>query len=128
MNKELTALEALNIVKSQRENCDFDEEYDIIETALKRNVELEKININLLKENTNLRERPLDFYSDVEKKLKALEIIKEKRLDIGDFLSYLESGNRSYYDYCYDWFWEYDYVPKEQLTQEQFELLKEMLK
>lgn len=89
MSEELTPLEPLEPLEELRNLAQMayyyaeDNEcldnakghFQIIETALKRNIELEKANIKLMEENTRLRERPLDFYTDVEKKLKALNEI-----------------------------------------------------
>lgn len=91
MNKELEVLQEIKLgyICGQGATNEFAlrenerEKFKIIESALKRNIELDKENIKLMEENTNLRERPLDFYTDVEKKLKALEIIKEHFIKIG---------------------------------------------
>ena len=90
---------------------------DIIETELKRLEELDKANIKLMEENTNLRERPFDFYTDMEKKLKALEIIKthpEQLLDIIDTDNYNE-------------YLDLDYAPSQYIAEKDYLLIKEVL-
>jgi len=64
----------------------------------------------------------------IETALKVLEIIKNKRVNIEDFLDYIEHDNPSYEEYAYEWFGEYEYFPENQLTEEEYDLLKEVLK
>ena len=109
MNKELTPLEAAKELKDEvvanyyQDQNWFDERYEIIEKALKDyemehtlRVRLENINYELVREKQANK-----------KKLKALEIIKDKQW-FDDFMK--EHLNRSYF------------------TKEEFDLLKEVLK
>lgn len=85
MNKELQSLKRIRKNLTRYRDSDDSpylfpqDEIDLglIESALKRNNKLEKENIKLMEENVNLRGRPLDFYTNAEKKFKALEVIKE---------------------------------------------------
>lgn len=124
MNKELTPLEAIDRVKNHLEvlymSCDNDGsesgsvyyELDIIETALKEKENIEKTINELFSENGKVITT-----IDIKKKLKALEIIKKKRVDVNCFLIYdLKRYN--------------DFIAKNEfmkLTQEQYDLLKEVL-
>lgn len=115
MNKKLSPLEALKRIRQETcpatYNQDFDKEEccDIIETALKRLEQLE--------------EEKQSFDRVIEKKIKAFEIIKEKRVDIVPLLEY---HNAEEYN---KWVWtrsHYTYPPSE-ITQEEYDLLKEVL-
>ncbi len=57
-------------------------------------------------------------YQIIEKSLKALEIIKEKQVNVGDFIRC--KSIEDYNDYCC-------YNEKEQLTREEYDLLKKVL-
>lgn len=154
MTKELEALERLYC--AGRLDLDYvlngkqDQDYKIIETALKEYENLDDIYYDTwyacerLKENNNFA---LMFIDDIyclintkdnkfdvidnykinnygiidngtKKKLKALEIIKEKQVNVGDFIRC--KSIEDYNDYCC-------YNEKEQLTQEEYDLLKEVL-
>lgn len=115
MNKELSALEALNIIKKNKGQA-FCEAYktpiDIIETALK---DYEK--------KTKLAKEYKDV-NNVAKRLKALEIIKEKFVipayimnteNVGEYNKWLRKIT-----------FKKDYQ-KRVLTQEEYDLLKEVL-
>ena len=104
MSKELTPLEALERV-SQRLCGDYNDcshELAVIETTLNENIELKKC---------------IDLIGDIEtnnKKLKVLEIIKEKQVNV-EWL--LETENVE----------EYNESLYADLTQEEYDLLKEVL-
>ena len=58
-----------------------------------------------------------DYWNEIQKKLKALEIVKEKEVNVFIFL---HSGDlETYNDMCE--------TEEEKITQEEYELLKEML-
>ena len=96
-------LEAFEILKQDIGKC-YEDEMLIVETALKRLEQLE--------------EEKQSFDRVIEKKLKALEIIRKKRVNIGDFVRC--KNIEDYNEYCC-------YNEKEQLTQEEYDLLKEVL-
>ena len=62
-------------------------------------------------------------FSIIEKSLKALAIIKEKRIDVDLFYTIMEDENQI------DKFWSYNFWQsnKNKLTKEEFEILKEVL-
>lgn len=119
MNKEMTPLQALKKIKQARYFVDFEldakvsedykKELDIIETALK---DYEK--------KTKLAKEYKDV-NNVAKRLKALEIIKEKRVFIEELIS---SDNVDEYNDYVDEQGRYD---EDKLTQAEFDLLKEVL-
>ena len=150
--KELTPLDALKSIRCalslglDDKHCNY-EKYnnlcDIIETTLKRLEKYEKnatftmVNqINALRdENEELRKRLNAMYELREqyhldqKKLKALEIIKEKTLTIND-LYWLKNGD--YKEYRKNLEVLYSGVEEEHLqkilkTKEEYDLLKEVL-
>ena len=130
MSKELQALEEIQNYKIKfdanikYENGDetqhrfetikdmFQKQFAIIETALKRIPELERENFEL-SEQVGMY---ATYKCEDEKKLKALEIIKEKEVDVFIFLhsGYLETYNDMVED-------------NRKLTQEEYDLLKEVL-
>ena len=146
MSKELTPLEALNEIKNiktlsvpERKVVTFQEKYkeelDIIETALKEyeklkkevneisdfglkayRVELEKqINSNKKYRTTNKRLRVKN-----QKLYEILRIIKEKHVDCFKLIAiFRTSNNIEHYNQNYGSNW--------QLTQEEYDLLKEVL-
>jgi len=118
MNRELEAFRRF------RDNAKFDnktdyylstqyiDDSDIIETAIERLIEYDEIGVKFAILNDSR-----------EKKLKALEIIKEKRVDITTLFDCLNAEEynrwvpvRSHYSY-----------PPLELTQEEYDLLKEVL-
>ena len=84
-----------------------------IETALKRLEKIETTTHSVLRE-------------DISKKLKALEIIKEKNVFVWSFLHRKDfEYTYDYYKKCYGYFHSgYDY---KLLTEEEFNLLKEVM-
>ena len=92
-------------------------------------VYLSKNNLLVIEKALLKAQEPKQYVDElklVENKLKALEIIKEKRIDIESFYSsFIESD----YDYDYN-FYEIRYgtYGKYCLTEEEFNLLKEILK
>lgn len=115
INKELAPLKALEILK-KRQWVDI-EHYtalcEFIETALK---DYEK--------KTKLAKEYADI-NNVAKRLKALEIIKNKRVNVRAFLKccQMEDGLTIYNNQCDD---KQEKESKE-LTQEEYDLLKEVL-
>ena len=106
MSKELQALEKLTNYKcscmSEKVECK-----EIIETALK---DYEKIT------GGDFHIEPINVHIENQKQIKALEIIKEKEVDVFIFL---HSGDlETYNDIVED---------NRKLTQEEYELLKEVL-
>ena len=59
-------------------------------------------------------------FSIIEKELKALEIIKEKRLDVDCLIKWLRKDDYELYHHTY-------LHHREDLTQEEYDLLKEVL-
>lgn len=133
MNKELEALkEARNFRHEKDKNLvliDIDYFNQCLDGIEKELEDLEAEKIALMESNDLLNEA---LYDDL-KKVKALEIIKEKNIDvryfIDDFVKQdygwdLYDDYSEQYHYGKDDFSRYD---GEYLTQEQFELLKEVL-
>jgi len=126
MSKELSPLEALNDLIDElecehyglSENEWVVERKQIIETALIENDEAQR-------ELTNLKKALLkgditnkwvnDYANQKNKKLKAFEIIKEKRVNVRCLMSGWKLGNYN------------SYKAHEKLTQEEYDLLKEVL-
>lgn len=104
---ELSPLEALEEIRNFFHPFENEETFEIIETTLK---DYEK-KTKLAKE--------YDDVNNVAKRLKALEIIKEKQVDV---YAVIESKSLKEMN---DRFW----FPKEEykLTQEEYDLLKEVL-
>ena len=65
-----------------------------------------------------------DELATIEKSLKALEIIKEKKVDMWHLTDLLEQRYEMYLAFCKSEKYEEDYI----LTEEEFNLLKEVLK
>ena len=128
MEKQLSPLEALEKIKDfiveltnvkgiRHTECPNTELWvirnfnlDIIETALKRQ---ELLELDLRIANNNLK------YA--EKKLKALEIIKEKQVDCWALVRF----DKNYRDLTDG---DFGYISAIKLSQEEFDLLKEVLK
>lgn len=116
MNKELTPLEALDLLpKKYGANIWKCEEYDIVKNALK---DYEK-KTKLAKE--------YDDVNNVAKRLKALKIIKEKKVDTSLLRQVFDNEKHIpnplfYYNNFVD-----NYSSHYPLTQEEYELLKEVL-
>lgn len=119
MSKELKALERVRNFMSNNA-VHWKQDIAIIETALKRLEELEKAFVTLSKED----EKTKKLLSLEIEKNRTLEIIKKKRVDADLFLTILEDKNQD------DKLWSYNFwnAEKNSLTQEEYELLKEMLK
>ena len=114
MNEELTPLEAIFLLKSNMTNAEcirFGEYVHIIETALKDYDEIKKEKLLL----SAVRDLPNLF-----KKLKALEIIKEKGVNIY-FLK--NTDNVDEYNELIQ-----PHFGMKALTQEEYDLLKKVLK
>lgn len=127
MNKELTPLEALEKIKNRFDNhelyrnTDLQNELNIIETALK-DYELLIMTSNIIK--NNIKDIPRE---DITKKLKALEIIKEKQVDVGRFILIINTWfDDDFALHRYNDYLEND-LDKWKLTKEEFDLLKEVL-
>ena len=113
MSKELTPLEAFVRIARQLKVCDENgRDLDIIETTLKRLDMYENV-------------VGIERIQDTNKKLKALEIIKEKRLAwvwfIDNKLSFEDYNKSLDFLVC-----EPTHKPKK-LTKEEYDLLKEVL-
>lgn len=111
MSKELTPFQALTEIAYV---YGFDKNIEIIDNALEENEKLKECYKNELK-NTS-------YYNNLALKYKkVLEIIKNKKVDVKELLGFFEWENGfSYYN-------EYR-CEEEKLTQEEYELLKEILK
>lgn len=148
MSKELEALE--NIKHYDSRVGLHEDDYKIIETALKklekyentkfiamgspelRNKEwlkdlFEKPSL-IIADATPLEIKPIYSEQD-QKKLKALEIIKEKEVNVSYLEYHFERGNGGYGEYVRTMDAPYlDYYPSSKiLTKEEFNLLKEVL-
>lgn len=117
MSKELTPLEAFQLFFKELkiEDSEFAR---IIETALKRLEELEIENSKQFKEKWVQDNLAMTFELNVVKdKLKALEIIKEKRVDVDRLLRSKDLGEYNFSNaYVY-----------QDLTQDEYDLLREVL-
>ena len=71
----------------------------------------------------DLEQVPYGEFATIEKSLKALEIIKEKNVNVGWFKALLETKGDSYTCYL---FWV-NYTAQPPLTEEEFNLLKGIL-
>lgn len=95
------------------------EELKIIETALK--------DYNDLIEYVDTLQGDRDYWWNVSnkkvKELKALEIIKMKKIDVGLFYTILEDNNQKNKKWSYN-FWQ---EKENKITKEEFDLLKEVL-
>ena len=111
MSKELTPLQALENIRKGRGLSHlftyYEEELNIIETALKRLEKIETTTHSVLRE-------------DISNKLKALEIIKNKHINCIDIIT-----TKDYEEYID----EFNRFVKgnNPLNREEYELLKEML-
>lgn len=140
MTKELEALERINQKFVQKEwnnkPRETEKDFDTIETALKELIEYKKVfeKLNLdISDSVDLENwiKLAQFhYENKNKKLKALEIIKEKEVNVHNFKEIIIKHK-----------WNYEqYVDEENdpntsghqfayklLTQEEYDLLKEVL-
>lgn len=142
MKTELTPLEALENIMCfiSVDECNFknqaekDKCYNIIETALKDYEKLSKQRYVIFTRTHQQKEMFIDeickSYKEIkvssledEKKLKALEIIKEKNIDVGAIKECVSA-------YAYNDFKELTetaIVKREKMTQEEYEIVKEVL-
>ena len=110
MNKELTPLEALGLLKLDVDRI-YSEELDIVEKALNDY------------ENLKLKHRSMqDAVLQDFKKLKALEIIKEKIIDVG-----VIKGSESFEEYNIVIKTILERKEEDFITKQEFDLLKEVL-
>lgn len=79
------------------------------------------------------KEHSIDL-SIIEKELKALEIIKEKKVNTAEFIAYVKDTNHNYETYLLDYSQEHWYLHINDnnetsycLIQEEYELIKEVL-
>ena len=132
MSKELKAFNGI-CCNTNQSYPDFQKQRMIVETALKNEYE-EKFDLikqvrELKDENASLKSFNSKLWverQDNEKKLKALEIIKEKRVDVCYFMNCrtLEEYND---DVLGSYAYEKDDAEQRMLTQEEYDLLKEVL-
>ena len=129
MSKELEALEALKEVREYLYGDVYGgvaKRLDIIENALKENINLKIRNEELVKTNKELLAQinGNDFINfKVLQKLKALNLIKEKRVNVGDFVDTFIVEELSYQHYLDN----HDNYSYKLLAQEEYDLLKEVL-
>lgn len=122
MNKELTPLEALRNLTQIAYGSSDD-----IDDKIKNYFELIKKSLKDY-ENLKLKHRSMqDAVLEDFKKLKALEIIKKKEVNVSTFVAY-----KCYEDYLNDWNIlikevRRTMIGEKKLTQEEYELLKEVL-
>ena len=122
MSKELQALERIKSHYKDKVCIDVLDDFDIIETSLKENETLKECYKNELNNTA--------YYNNLALKYKrALEIIKNKKINVGSFI---QCSNEPYEEYKESWkFWHkgsFKNLVDELLTQEEYELLKEILK
>ena len=125
MGRELTPLEALENIKREAGFPYFSTLYDIdmwredfktVETALKEN-EVYQFMFHEVKYYVESKEFSLE---DLAKKLKALEIIKNKQVDMNTLrMTFVMNKDFTFYNE--------DLSFGEELTKEEYELLKEVL-
>lgn len=123
MSKKLyTPKQALNNIRNNYFNSerspDYGLEYEwfnIIETALKEQEEDKKLLNEQAKSNRYLMEQ----IKQSQKKIKALEIIKEKEVN-----TLLVMNVRDYNEYCRYMSGSFEYEP---LTEQEYDLLREVL-
>ena len=132
MNKELTPLEALNWLKNVlvEQTYDFlrepiNDRLHSLETALKENEEYKSRENNVLPNDEFIGDLGEHTRDEVAMKLKAFDIIKEKKVDV---LAIITNACET----CEEYNKEHNLVlDKRQgikpLTQEEYELLKEEL-
>ena len=142
MNKELTPIEELKrlkdfVLKFITNGLDrrvVIGSFVIIETALKRLEEIDKIfkkydiNDNWLDAALHVIKNHFPMNTEIQlKKLKALKIIKEKRVDVNSLLYYIKSNACDDSVVC--WYNEYiiEFDDERILTHEDYDLLKEVL-
>ena len=132
MSKELTPLQAFNNLCAHLDydttdymfNGSCEEDAEIIETELKRIPNLEKA---LRLEIENSAQLNNERIKDL-KKVQALEIIKEHRLDIDWFLQFVKQDiSYQHYVYCVEQS-NNAFAKRFLLSKEEYELLKEFLK
>lgn len=135
MNKELTPLEELKVIKSFQNKRTFDVTYDNgdqkhfetktigelfpneikkIETELKETDKLRQVNCELLEQKNALRE-------ERDKYKKTLEILNNKEVDVGLIM---ETPNVAHYNRHF----EYSNIIylRKKLTEEEYDFLKEV--
>lgn len=124
MSKELKALEELfDAIVDEYSGCEimikFQKDKNIIETALKENQDIQSCFEDYGLSIKDIRKVCVS-YKQREKHEKALEIIKEKHVDCFKLIAiFRTSNNLEHYNQNYGCDW--------QLTQEEYNLLKEVL-
>lgn len=130
MTKELTSLEALKELKDEvvanyyQDQNWFDERYEIIETALKNYEELKIV----AKPLTNEEKKSIN---SVARRLKALEIICKRKVDIWklyDAINVSADAWKGHELHFYNEYFKHPNAQYRKLTQQEFDLLKEILK
>ena len=112
--------------------------FEIIERAFKRLEFLEMENESFIFFFSGGREAgKTAFTMSICNRLKALEIIKEKRVNVANFIYWLKRKPRTYRDYCQDFYQEQWYLHYKdnnddrckfyKLTEEEYDLLKEVI-
>ena len=134
--------------KTKQIDDECEEELNIIETTLKNYEELTSKPAIVCVErhgmaqaligmfHKNFKEIKITSLEDQDK-IKAFEIIKEKRVNAGNFIYWLKQKSRTYEDYLQDFYQEQWYLHYKdnnddrckfyKLTQDEYELLKEVL-
>ena len=120
MNKELTPLQAFNNIDVDTKNKYVDE-FIIIQKALKE--------LEIIKECYKNELKNSAYYNNLALKYKkALEIIKEHRLDIDWFLQFVEQDiSYQHYVYCVEQ-GDNKFAKRFLLSEEEYELLRKVLK
>ena len=129
MSKEKKIVGTVTLDEAIEQFANMSEENKRIVEKAKQSKELEaldKIYTSHLCDAKHISKENLDRYVLVEKSLKALELIKKKRVNVRVFLKYCnrEDGLKLYNNQCCDC----QEMESKELAQEEYELLKEVLK
>ena len=119
MTKELKALREIGKLKENGCYINTTEEYKLVEAALKELIDIKSGKIRLsVNTGDNYVAMPKYQYEQDLKKLKALEIIKEKNINVRGIIN--SPTLEHYIDHC---------MPRnsKEPTQEEYDLLKEVL-
>lgn len=134
MSKELKALEDIILYLNANEPKGlYVENIIIIKSALKRLQEIDTNTIPNMKERYNecnieriiVRNERAKLYKENEKLKRVLEIIKEKKVNVDILLDYIQRDNKLSLGALKTYNLEVD--KSKHLTQEEFNLLKEVL-
>lgn len=84
---------------------------------------LERLEENIIAVNVDYEMKHVADYETIEKRLKALEIIKEKDVYVSELIYLSDQDYDCYLRFCYN----EEYPTEDILSEEEFNLLKEVL-